>query len=175
MTQRMIDRLINPPPDGYRNGYGLKLNLVARMSIATTDTAFAFSPFYAIVETGLKRMVEFVKRNCFTFVVNGEHFESTIAEKVLISPAICDILRCDADAHSFAISSSDIESNDLSLILGFVRSFGTVMSKDQALPLLLICNILGNDQLSFLLLSLMNLSKSKAVIESIQPKSVAPV
>jgi hypothetical protein len=118
------------------------------MSIATTDSVFAFQPFYAIVETGLKRMFECVKSYCFTFVVNGECFESTVAEAVLISPAVCTLLRRDTGARSFIISSSDIESNDFSLILGFVRLFDTVLLKDRAFPLLPIFNILGNEQLS---------------------------
>jgi hypothetical protein len=145
------------------------------MSIAATNTAFTFRPFYAIVEDGLNHMLEFMKSDCFTLVLNGEHFESTFAEAVLISPVIYDILRRDAGTRSFIVSSFDIESNDFSLILGFVRSFDTVMSNDRALPLLSIFNILENDQLSFLLLSSMNLSNSKAVIELIQPKAVAPV
>jgi hypothetical protein len=76
------------------------------MSITPTDTAFAFLPFYVIVETELKRMLEFVKSDCFTFIVNGEHFESTIVEAVLISPAVCDICtarRWHEFIHSFVI------------------------------------------------------------------------
>jgi hypothetical protein len=120
-------------------------------------------------------MLEIVKSDCFTFVVNGEHFESTVAEMVLISPTVCDLLRHDAGARSFVISSFNIESNDFGSILGFVRSFDTVLSKDRALPLVSIFNILGNDQLSFLLLASMNLSHSKAVLESHQPKPVSPL
>jgi hypothetical protein len=173
--ERIIDHRTNQPSKSYQNDSCLKCNLAARMSVNAADTAFAFPPFYAIMETGLKRMLEFVKSDCFTFTVNGEYFESTIAEAVLISPAVCDILRRDAGMRSFVISSSDIESNDFGSILGFVRSFDTVMSKDRTLRLLSIFNILGNDQLSFLLLASMNLSNSKAIIESIQLKHVAPL
>jgi hypothetical protein len=145
------------------------------MSSITADMECAFSPFYAIVETGLKRMFEFVKSDCFTFVVNGQQFESTIAEAVLISPAVCDLLRRDTSARSFVISSSDIESNDFGLVLQFVRSFDTILSKDRALSLLTVFNILGNDQLSFVLLASMNLSKSKSVLDSTQSQPVVPL
>jgi hypothetical protein len=147
---------------------------IASASSASADVTFAFPPFYAIVETGLKRMLDFVKSDCFTFVVNGEHFESTVSEAILISPTVCDLLRRDAGTRSFIISSSDIESNDFSLILGFVRLFDTILSKDRIFPLLLIFNILGNDQLSFLLLASMNLSNSKTLMERIEPKAVIP-
>jgi hypothetical protein len=93
-------------------------------------------------------MLEFVTSDCFTFGVNGEYFESTVAEAVLISPAVCVLLQRGTGARSFIISSSDIESNDFGLIRGFVRLFDTVLLKDRAFPLLSIFNILGNEQLS---------------------------
>jgi hypothetical protein len=74
------------------------------MSIVTADIAFLFPSFYAMIETRLKRMLEFMKSDCFTFVVTGEHFESTVAEIILISPVICDILRRDVGTHSFVLS-----------------------------------------------------------------------
>jgi hypothetical protein len=91
------------------------------MSVTASDATFAFPSFYAIVETGLKRMLEFVTTDCFPCVVNGDHFESTVAGVTLISPAVCDILRRDASMRSFVISSFDVESTDFGSILQSVR------------------------------------------------------
>jgi hypothetical protein len=45
------------------------------MSITANDATFAFPPFYAIVETGLKQILEFVKSYCFTIRVT-DHLAS---------------------------------------------------------------------------------------------------
>jgi hypothetical protein len=124
------------------NGYGFKYNLVGRMSVESFDAICPFQPFHAIIENGLQRMLEIVKSDSFTFVVNGDQIQSTVVEAALLFPAVCGLLQHDARTLSFVISSSDIESNDFVSILGFVRSFDTVLSKDRISQLLLIINML---------------------------------
>jgi hypothetical protein len=112
--------LINQSPRRSRNSYGLTRNLDAGLSIPTTDGAFVFLPFYAIPETGLKRMLDFGKGDGCAFAVNGADFDSTV----------CDIVGRDIGARGCVILFSNIESNDFRSMLELGRSFDTVLSKD---------------------------------------------
>jgi hypothetical protein len=105
-------------------------------------------------------MVEFVKSESFTFIVNGDHFEGSVAEAVLVSLAVSDLSRQDSSVHSFCFSDSTLNSHDFSWILKTVCSHLCDISKDHELSLLSIFRDLGNESLALLLLASMNLLPS---------------
>jgi hypothetical protein len=53
------------------------------MFISQQQSFFKFSPFHAILQDGLERLLVVVKSNDFYFVVKGTKFASTIAEAAL--------------------------------------------------------------------------------------------
>jgi hypothetical protein len=113
-------------------------------------------PFSTIVNNGLKGMLDFTKSNKFTFIVNGFHFENTVAEVILISPFVYESLLQDLSVFTFCISSSEINSNDF---VEFVQLFRLNTSFDSTIPVLSLLSIfcaLGNESLSISLLTLMH-------------------
>jgi hypothetical protein len=79
------------------------------MSLFGAESTFKWTPFYAILQDGLERMLSVLKSDNFTFVVNGQVFESTVAEAVLLSPKVHETLRFDAGNRTFVISSDIID------------------------------------------------------------------
>jgi hypothetical protein len=101
-------------------------------------------------------MLDFIKSNKFTFIVNGFHFENTVVEAILISPLIYESLRQDPSVSTFCISSSEIDSNDF---IEFVQLFHLNINFDSTilvLSLLSIFRALGNESLSISLLTLIH-------------------
>jgi hypothetical protein len=62
------------------------------MSVAEADTLFKFTLFCTISQDGFDRMFEVVKSEEVQFFVNGDCYESTLAEAVIISPTVHDVL-----------------------------------------------------------------------------------
>jgi hypothetical protein len=111
-------------------------------------------PFYAVVQDGMKRLFEFVENEGFTFVVNGEKYESTLCEAILLSRAVSDALHIDCTIREFVISGSTIDSKDLETVLAIVRSSeGVCFSSDHKISFLSICQQIENDALSISLLN----------------------
>jgi hypothetical protein len=131
------------------------------MSVAGADTRFKFRPFYAILQEGCDRMFDVVRSETFQFFVNGECYESTLAEAVLISPRVHDVLRNDRSSRAFVISDEDLESRDFGHFLDFVRCHDCVsFSEDKELSFLSICRLLGNERLALILLASQNSTSS---------------
>jgi hypothetical protein len=129
---------------------------VTGMTLTADTESFKFMPFYTIVNNGLKRMLDFIKSNKFTFTVNGFHFESTITEAIVISPFVYESLLQDPSVSTFCISSSEIDSNDF---VEFVQLFHLNTSFDSTIPVLSLLSIfraLGNESLSISLLTLIH-------------------
>jgi hypothetical protein len=78
-----------------------------------------FSPFHAVLEAGVDRLLEFMGRDPFTFVANGKAFASTVPEAIAISPAVSAALRANPLQRSFSISSESIESEDFRISVQF--------------------------------------------------------
>jgi hypothetical protein len=139
------------------------------MSLTVEDKSFKFLPFDTIVENGLKHMLDFVKSNSFTFIVNGYHFESTVAEAILISPAVYETLLQDPSVSTFSISDSEIDSKDFVQFVQLFHSNKSIESTVPALSLLSIFRLLGNESFSLLLLTSMHsrISESESESESV--------
>jgi hypothetical protein len=115
---------------------------------------FKFSPFYAILEDGLERMSKFVKSDSFTFVVNGEACETTVAEAVLFSPKVDDLLRSDPTIRAFEITDDGVNKKSCAEFLRLVysRDFQG-LTRATCLSYLSLCRFLGNERLSVVLLA----------------------
>jgi hypothetical protein len=116
-------------------------------SAAATATLL---PFFAVVQDGLTRLFEFIGSERFTFLVNGEKYDSTVAEAILVSPSVSEALKQDSTIRTFIISGSDILSSDFNTILEIVRSRdGICFAADHEMSLLSIGKQIGNCALSF--------------------------
>jgi hypothetical protein len=124
------------------------------MSVAAADTLFKFKPFDAILQHGVDRMFEVVKSEEFHFFVNGQCYQSSLAEVVLISPTIHEILRNDRSCRVFVISDDDIDSRGFGHFLDFIHCHDCVsLSEDKALSFRSICRLLRNERLGLILLA----------------------
>jgi hypothetical protein len=119
-----------------------------------SDVDVHFSPFYEILHSSLDRLLEFVNRDSFTFFVNGESIDSTIAEAISISPSIFELLRSNPLNFSFSITSKSYDSSDFRSFLDFARCRASArIPRGRALSFISICGSLGNESLSLALLS----------------------
>jgi hypothetical protein len=124
------------------------------MAVLHSETPFRFSPLHAILQDGLDRMLDIVKTDDFTFIVNGESFKSTIAEAILISPKVHEMLRFDLSVRSLTISGDDhINATSFGHFLKFVLSRECPpVPQDQQLPFLSRCRSVGNERLALVFL-----------------------
>jgi hypothetical protein len=109
------------------------------MSLTAGSKSFKFMPFATIVNNGLKWMLDFMQSNKFTFIVNDSHFESTVAEGILISPFVDKSFLDDPSVSTFSISGSEIDSNDF---VEFVQMFRSNNSFESTIPVLSLLSIL---------------------------------
>jgi hypothetical protein len=65
------------------------------------------SKFYALLQDGLIRVLSVAKSGKFDVFVNGVSLETTVAEAVLISPKIYELLQIDPTIRTFAIYGDD--------------------------------------------------------------------
>jgi hypothetical protein len=61
---------------------------IREMALPPSDALLNGSVFYALLQDGLSRMLSVVKTDKFEVVLNGESFETTVAEAVLLSPIV---------------------------------------------------------------------------------------
>jgi hypothetical protein len=128
---------------------------VAMAKVLTqAELEIQFAPFYAIFQASVDRLLEFLKSDPFTFLVNGKEFESTVAEAIAISPAAFETLRANPLNRGFSITSESIESADFDPFLDFIRCREPVrLPRGRALLFISLCSSLGNDDLGLSLLS----------------------
>jgi hypothetical protein len=118
------------------------------------EVEIRFSPLYAILQSSMDRLLAFLKSDSFTFLVNGETLESTVAEAISISPRVFELLSANPLNQSFSITSDLIQSADFGLFLSFSRCRDLVrIPRSRILSFVSICGLLGNEQLSLALLS----------------------
>jgi hypothetical protein len=124
------------------------------MSLFNAELTSKWTPFYAILQNGLERMFSVLKSDNFTFVVNGQVFESTVAEAVLLSPKVHETLRLDPDSRTFVISSDIIDSSSFRFLLELIRCHAfDELNEDKQLSVLSLCSLLENEHLTLVLLS----------------------
>jgi hypothetical protein len=102
---------------GYRSGL-CQMNPIDRRE---DPPRFDVLAFIRIVHEGLKRVFEQVQTDNFTFVVNGKRLETSLAEAILISPSISELLRSDISTRTFSIVGSDL---DFDFFCRFVEFLG---------------------------------------------------
>jgi hypothetical protein len=73
------------------------------MTVPPSEALLKGSKLYALLQDGLARMLSVVKSDKFEVVVKGECFETTLAEAVLISPKIYELLQIDPTIRTFTI------------------------------------------------------------------------
>jgi hypothetical protein len=104
-------------------------------------------------------MLAVVKSEKFEFIVNGVSLATTLAEAVLISPKVYELLQTDPSIRTFNIGNNDtdkdrnVESGSFKTFLECVHSRQFLdLSTSNELSFLTICRILGNERLAFLYL-----------------------
>jgi hypothetical protein len=124
------------------------------MSKQESQSRSRLSPFAAVLQDGANRMLEVIKSDPFTFLVNGVDFASTVAEAVLLSDKVYDQMLLNPFTRLFEVSIATISSADFGLFLSFLRSGATMVDgRDQALRFLSISSALSNAVLSSFFLS----------------------
>jgi hypothetical protein len=87
--------------DRCRNCAVVKVSIVFKMSPTAESGSFMFMLLETMVRNGPKRMLDFMKTNKSTFIVNNSHFESTVAEATLTSSSIYESLLEDPSISTF--------------------------------------------------------------------------
>jgi hypothetical protein len=133
--------------------------------MANTDTgpdiALPFSPFNAITSNAIDRLMALIKPVRFTFLVNGEAFESTVSEAISLSPTIHTSLQSNPLLTSFELGGNSVNSSAFVSFLEFARSRDLVsIPRARVLSFLSISGALGNERLSVALLSALNFESS---------------
>jgi hypothetical protein len=138
--------------------------------MARPQSVFKATPFCVILEDGLERLFYFLKGDVFTFVVNGESLESTVAEAVLLSPNVYESLQSDPNIRTFVVSGDTLNVHSFrhfqDIVLGRDHH---CFSNSVGLSFLSLCQLLGNERLSLLFLNvlrLLSLSKSTSKSDS---------
>jgi hypothetical protein len=112
-----------------------------------------YSPFFVTLKDGIDRLFEVLQNEEFIFVVKGEELKLTIAESVLISSKVHKALEFSPEHHQFELEEENITMNDFVHFIDFVHSNDcSKYSESDRKSFLLICQVLGNDGLTFLLI-----------------------
>jgi hypothetical protein len=123
------------------------------MSITSPNPPIKFSPFHAILQDGIDRLLELIPNEEFTFIVKGESLKTTLSEAVLISPIISERLKTDPTNHEFYFGSDEIEMKQFSGFIVLIRNRNEcIFSREAEIGLLSICKLIGNEKLSLLIL-----------------------
>jgi hypothetical protein len=129
-------------------------------------------PFSTIGNNGRKRLLDLIKSNKFTFIMNGSHSDGTVAEAILIPSSVSESLLKGPNVSTFSISRSTIGSNDFTGFVQLIRSNNCLESAIPGLSLLLIFHAFGHESLLLSLLASMysriNESESSCNSKSIQ-------
>jgi hypothetical protein len=121
------------------------------------ESRIAFSPFSALLRGGFGRLQEFIESEQMTFVVNGESFVVPLPDALLLSSKVSESVRNDLNSRSFEIWTDCAKASDFGDFLSFVHlSSVETLDPTRGLSFLLFCNLVGNDNLSLLLLSLLH-------------------
>jgi hypothetical protein len=127
------------------------------MSRSGTDIGVPFSPSTAIIRDGIDRIMDLIPQVSFTFVVNGDPFEATLAEAVSLSPTLHESIQSNPLQISFEFSTDSFSSTDFRHFLTFARSRESLtIPHDELVSFVSICSYLGNDRLGLAFLSLLN-------------------
>jgi hypothetical protein len=147
--------LTSPSPfHAGHNSEKARFDRLSFMSTTTADISLPFSPFHAVIHDGIDRLMDLMKHDSFTFVVNGEELESTIPEAVALSPTLHASLQSNPLLTTFEFARDSVNSSDFVDFLHFVRSRGSVtIPRDRVLSFISISGQLGNERLALLLLS----------------------
>jgi cobalamin biosynthesis Co2+ chelatase CbiK len=92
------------------------------MSHDPAQVIVPLSPFDEILQDGIEQMFGVVTCNAFTFVVNGEEFESTVVEASAISPDVHKVLLLNPLIDRFEFAKGSIPTEDFGIFLEFARS-----------------------------------------------------
>jgi hypothetical protein len=150
------------------------------MTIPPSDALLKGSKLYGLLQDGLSRMLSVVKSDKFEIIMTGESFETTVAEAVLISPKIYELLQLDPTIRAFTIcgddEAPDVDSSSFKMFLDCVHLQGSQhLSPLSELTFLSICRLLGNERLAFLFLASLNsLSLSQSGFSSTTGSTSAP-
>jgi hypothetical protein len=107
-----------------------------------------------VIRDGIDRLMDLIKHESFTFVVNGEKFESTIAEAITLSPAIHESMKPNPLQAMFEFPRDSVKSSDFVHLLEFARSRDCIsLSHDRVVSFVSISGQLRNDRLTLSLLS----------------------
>jgi hypothetical protein len=124
-----------------------------RMSITSPNPTIKFSPFQAILQNGIDRLLELIPNEEFTFVAKGDELKITLFEAVVISPIISERSKADPTNHSFSVESDEIEMKQFSAFIDFIRNRDEFkLSREDEIVILSICKLIGNDKLCLLIL-----------------------
>jgi hypothetical protein len=79
------------------------------MSITSPNSTIKFSPFHAILQDGIDRLIDFIPNEEFTFIVKGKELKITLFEAVLMFPIISKLLKTDPRNHEFELENENNE------------------------------------------------------------------
>jgi hypothetical protein len=137
------------------------------MSITSPNSSVKFSPFHAILQDGIDRLLELIPNEEFTFVVNGERLKTTLSEAVLISPIISERLKTDPTTREFDFGNDEIEMKQLSVFVDFIRNRNEcIFSKEDEIGILSICKLIGNEKFSLFVLGSVHCDVSSTSLSS---------
>jgi hypothetical protein len=110
------------------------------------------------LKDGIDQLFKVMQSDEFVFVVKDEERKITIAEAVLISSKVHENLRSAPENHRLAISEYTITKQDFICFLDLVHSdVCDDYSETELISFLLICKVIGNESLTFLLLDSLHL------------------
>jgi hypothetical protein len=137
-----------------RKGPATRENVTFKqMSIRSPNPTIKFSPFHAILQDGIDRLLELIPNEEFTFIVKGEEWKITLFEAVLISPIISERLKTDPLNHFFNAENDELEMKQFSSFVDFIRNREeNTFSREDEIAILSICKLLGNENLFLLIL-----------------------
>jgi hypothetical protein len=142
----------------------IELLTFERMLFTSPNSSLKLSPFQAILQDGIDRLLEFLPEEEFTFIVKGETLKLTISEAVFISPIISESLKSDPSKKEFDFLSDEIETKDFSSLINLIHSREEIeISRTDEMKFLLICKLLGNERLSLLILELFHFDISSSI------------
>jgi hypothetical protein len=123
------------------------------MSQSGGEVHFSHSPLFLALQDGFDRLFDVFQSDKFVFRVNGESVNTTVIEAVLISSKVHENLRSSPGACTFCINDTNITATNFRRFLEFVHSgVLSIFSREELLSFLSICGLLGNEQLTFLLI-----------------------
>jgi hypothetical protein len=100
----------------------------------------------------------------FALIVNDKPFSTSVAEAVLLSPAVCEQFQVDACARMFLICDPEIDSTDFSSLQSLVAGVETILQKSHQKSLNLLSQQLCNVGLERFFFGLWSNSTVKSIV-----------